>query len=351
MKPLARAGFTLIEVLVVVAIIALLVAILIPSLINARNLAQRSVCASNLRQGLTGVLLMQAETQMRKEQWSLNYGWAVDSFKRNAGAPNIFLCPADPDPKPVPAVYDEQYGHQGSEGISSGASIFNRFRRTGNNWTFDFQDQVLGNMFGGDSYSEPTGDCLMDFTATPGQTTTTATVRRDVTYYDHRGYSYRGKQLWTNTASNGPITVPLFWSSFGANASAGLRNVRGSPIVVVEAGKLGVFAEDFGATSQGSRPRDHLGKVLRFRHGGKAVKPFLGGRGSDFAKQFHQPAVAVDSSYEPRTTANSGFMDGHVESLAYYQLFQADPSNPENPPAIKRSLWIGSRKGGPGQGY
>jgi prepilin-type N-terminal cleavage/methylation domain-containing protein len=41
-------GFTLIEVLVVVAIIALLVAILIPSLSRARELARRTVCASRL---------------------------------------------------------------------------------------------------------------------------------------------------------------------------------------------------------------------------------------------------------------------------------------------------------------
>ena len=45
----ARA-FTLIELLVVVAIIALLVAILVPALDQAREMANRSVCASNLRQ-------------------------------------------------------------------------------------------------------------------------------------------------------------------------------------------------------------------------------------------------------------------------------------------------------------
>ena len=45
-----RDGFTLIEVLVVVAIIALLVAILFPSLARARAQAQSTVCLNNLRQ-------------------------------------------------------------------------------------------------------------------------------------------------------------------------------------------------------------------------------------------------------------------------------------------------------------
>lgn len=45
-----RSAFTLIELLVVVAIIAVLVAILLPSLSEARSVARRTSCASNLRQ-------------------------------------------------------------------------------------------------------------------------------------------------------------------------------------------------------------------------------------------------------------------------------------------------------------
>ncbi|MBI4580927.1 MAG: type II secretion system protein [Planctomycetes bacterium] len=74
-------GFTLIEVLVVVAIIALLVSILLPSLKAAREQARSAVCLSNLKQCLNGIKLKQAETQMRKEVWSTNFGWDVESYR------------------------------------------------------------------------------------------------------------------------------------------------------------------------------------------------------------------------------------------------------------------------------
>src|SRR5437867_1853334 len=44
------AGFTLVEIMIVVAIIALLAAIAIPNFIKARSSSQRSACIANLKQ-------------------------------------------------------------------------------------------------------------------------------------------------------------------------------------------------------------------------------------------------------------------------------------------------------------
>lgn len=59
----AERGFTLIELMIVVAIIAILAAVLIPNFVNARAQAQTSACESNLRSIATALELYYADQQ------------------------------------------------------------------------------------------------------------------------------------------------------------------------------------------------------------------------------------------------------------------------------------------------
>lgn len=99
------AGFTLIEVLVVVAILALLVGILLPSLSRARQQGKAAVCLSNMRQLGMAVIMYAHKYDGYSVDYGLSHGGSVDkdrtwyeTLEKDYGDKLVMQCPADKSP-------------------------------------------------------------------------------------------------------------------------------------------------------------------------------------------------------------------------------------------------------------
>jgi prepilin-type N-terminal cleavage/methylation domain-containing protein len=99
-----RRGFTLVELLVVIALMAILTSILFPVFSQARETARQTTCASNLRQLGQGFLLYAQEYDDRwpgiwNGEWNiraglqLNWGAAIFPY---VGSRRLYKCPSDP---------------------------------------------------------------------------------------------------------------------------------------------------------------------------------------------------------------------------------------------------------------
>lgn len=155
----SRYGFTLIEVLVVVAIIALLIAVLLPSLAKAREMSRRTACLASLQQQGVGHSAYSGDNKGRlpirgtygyviSQHKDIHYSWVPESEKLAKDPVNygrlygryvsrnldVFYCPSlpkkfteDPDyGKPSFGLYGSGYvtwgGYMYAAPVASGLS-------------------------------------------------------------------------------------------------------------------------------------------------------------------------------------------------------------------------------------
>jgi prepilin-type N-terminal cleavage/methylation domain-containing protein/prepilin-type processing-associated H-X9-DG protein len=342
-------GFTLIEVLVVVAIIALLVAILMPALQQARESARAAYCGSNMKQLAGAALTHLLATGMRKEKVSTNFGWAVPVFRENKGETGVFNCPSDEEPFPIPALYDRYHGAWANGPVdetTDSSGVFNRWQQAANGaWQLRIEDLVGGEEYGFDVTDASQYDLLLEFSAIKGAKSAQVSVAGVSAALTQTVLDEKGRTVWPDAAaaqgqSHG---FPLLWMSYGANAAAGLKSVKGMPALLLENAKPGVFPEQLGGY-----PFDHLaatswvGTPLRFRHGGRSSDPRLapGDYGEGGAL-----IVGRDYAKAQKDRMNVAFLDGHVERL-HFGAMLGDAPTCDNNGELRwhRSFWLGLRR-------
>ncbi len=87
MKITGKGGFTLVEIMIVVAIIGLLAAIAIPNFVKARTTAQTNACINNLRQ-IDSAIQEWATEQKKGETAAVTFS-DISSYLKNS-----VTCPA-----------------------------------------------------------------------------------------------------------------------------------------------------------------------------------------------------------------------------------------------------------------
>ncbi len=93
MKHNKHAGFTLVELLVVISIIALLIALLLPALAKAKKLALSTACMSNLRQLATAFDAYKTSYRGDSIPYNWDFPWMAGTYQQYNGSWPCLLAP------------------------------------------------------------------------------------------------------------------------------------------------------------------------------------------------------------------------------------------------------------------